>query len=442
MVHKHLISFFSTILLTAFIVCTSAAFDTDNRDTPNVRIGADSGITLLDEDLFISVLVEFELGVDGFEVVLLAPFRFRVFDNAPSDNGVLRSQDWDDSSDWARIVRTLRFEHHFSHGSLELYAGELNGVHLGHGEIVSHYYNSVDMDAYHGGIKFFADYRGNGIEFLMDDVVDPSIFAGRVVIAPFSWFSSKRLAERFQLGLYFFADRDAPSRTIRYSRSALYSIGADASFMFAETKKAGFSTYVSAGVMDGDAGFHCGLIADVLFSERTQRGMHFQSEFRYSGEDYYPAVVNPYYNYNRRYFTKDPVTGVSNTFTDHLANTSMGAQSGPGFMADIELQPGEKFTMGVRYDYQSRNRPHWMLLRIRLAPTEKISLSVFYAGQDIEGGSKIFSLDALMGVAYHHQIMGPLRFFSEFTRRLRGIDSQDADWANETILGIGLIVNL
>ena len=402
----------------------------------------DTGAAIVDEDLFIPAIIELGFAANSFELTLQGPFRFRVLDNTPKDAGTLRKQDWDERSDWARIVRDLQFRKDFADGALRFHAGELNGVYQGYGEIVGHYFNSTDMDHYHGGLEAAVEIRSNGLELLINDVLAPSIFVGRIYLAPIAWFSKRQIARRFHIGAWLFVDKGVPSRTLGRRDTGLVAAGMNTGLTLVQSKRGSLETYMSVGAMDGDAGFHAGFNSNVILSAPKKRGLFFHAEFRYAGEDYYPALVNPFYDHNRRFFTRDSVTGELNTFTDHLANTAMNVQKAAGFMADLELRFNHVFHLGARYDYMSKKRPHWLLFRVELVPSKDIAITVFYAAQDIEGGPRIFSLDALMGVAYHHRLVGPLRIYSEFCRRFRRITNDEVSFANETELGLGVMFSI
>jgi hypothetical protein len=421
---------------------TGVVAASENPDESIFGIALDTGVAGIDEDIFIPILVEFSIQYKSFELVLSGPFQLRLADRAPQDKNILRDQDWDDESDWARILRHMRFHPFLENGEIDLSLGELNGVHQAYGEIVSHYYNSTDMDHYHGGVSSLFQINGNGLSVLLDDVVNPTILTGYVFAAPIAWFNHGRLAGRLQTGLQIFVDFNAPHRTINRHDEVLLAAGGNISFIAIERNPGQLTTYVSVGAMDGDAGFHGGIVTDFVFSRSKKQGLHFQSEFRYMGSDYYPALMNPFYNHNRRFFSVDPISGQQNTFRDHLSSTTMKVESAPGFMVDLELQLGSVLKVGARYDYQARHRPHWVIFRMQVAPTERLAFSAFYAGQDIGGGNDIFSLDALAGVAYHHQIAGPFQVFAEFSRRFRQLDNNTTSMANELSLGAGIALTL
>ncbi|MBN2344493.1 MAG: hypothetical protein JXX29_01655 [Deltaproteobacteria bacterium] len=435
---KKTIPFRIAIFIIAFLAAEVLCAQEKSSDI-SLYTSVDTGLHVIDEDLFIPVLLEQGFTTGVFDIAVSGPLRFRVKDNRPDDLKVLRDQDWDDPSDWARIVRKFHFNKTFGWGTVDAFIGELNGVHVGYQNVVSHYYNSTDMDHYHGGFDLALDINGDGLEMLLDDVVIPSIIAARVYLAPLGWFSDHAWAKRLEVGMQFLADRGVDSRTMDIEDTNLVAFGGDIGFAVVDADAIKLTPYLVLAAMDGDAGFHGGATVHALFSKEKQMGVRFQTEYRYMGEDYYPALVNPFYDNNRRFFTTDPATRLTNTFADHLANTAMDASSAHGFMVDLELTLTKVFRFGARYDYQSRNRPHWILFRMEIAPSQKMSVRAFYGGQDVDGGRHIFSLDSLIGVAYQHQIIGPLRAFTEFSRRYRRIDNDTSDFANDYVFGVGLL---
>ena len=90
----------------------------------------------------------------------------------------------------------------------------------------------------------------------------------------------------------------------------------------------------------------------------------------------------------------------------------------------------------VHHHREGTGRAHWVLFRVDLFPWDGYNVGAFYAGQDINGGTDLFSLDSLIGVAMRGRIWGPISLFAEFTRRWRRVDDE-MGLANETGGGIG-----
>ena len=299
----------------------------------SLHSSADLGIGSVDEDGFALVLLEQGLSFRGFDLVLSGPLRFRIIDTDPQDDGALRGQDWDDPSDFARIAREVAFRKELDDGVVDVALGELNGVSVGHGAAVDHYFNSVDMDHYHGGVRLDVGYAGNGVEFVLNDVVAPELLVGRARVAPFAWFLDGDWPRRLELGFTLGSDIAAPRRVMSTADTAIVFGGGDVSLRVLDLAAASLTPYVDVMGMDGDAGVHAGLAATLTFSEQKGIVLRARGEYRRLGSDYHPALLNPFYERSRRFYSRDPAEGGVNTFADHLANPETRDPEANGWMA-------------------------------------------------------------------------------------------------------------
>jgi hypothetical protein len=400
------------------------------------RSVVDLGGGFVDEDGMLSLHLEQDLLVGGFEAAVRVPLRMRVFDRAPSDDGFFREQDWDDVSDFGRLLRRLVLLKHFQDGAVDFYVGELNGVGIGHGVVVDHYFNSTDMDHYHGGLLLKAERGGTGGELLLDDFLGPRLLVGRLFAAPIAWFVDSPMGRRFELGYTLGADMAAPRRVMAQSDAFIPVTGLDASYALLLRQMATVLIYNDLMFMNGDLGFHAGLAGTFAFSERSGLSLGARAEYRYCRPDYFPALLNPFYEKNRYHYRVNEDRAVL-TFADEISNVDP-LPDGHGFMVDFSLEWDRGLRFGARYDRQGRHRPHWVLMRFDLFPWDAYTVSAFYASQDVSGGAGLFSLDALIGLAMRSRIWGPFDAFAEFQRRYRRIGG-NVQYANETMLGVGLM---
>ncbi len=429
---KHLASFF---LLAGVLLAAPDARAIENG--PEFQSVADVGIGFIDEDVFFLLLLEQGFNYKAVDLRLSAPLRFRIKDRDPADDGVLREQDWDEPSDYARILRRLTIEHEWDEGFFDFHFGELSGVSIGHGALVDAYYNSVDMDRYQGGAFLKTGYLGNGLELMVENVVAPELLMGRAFVAPLAWFSDKPVARRLEVGFFAGADINAPLRfDPEVTSTVIPAIAGDLSFRIVDREKAVVMPYVEFGVMDGSVGFHGGASAHFTFSGKKNVTLGIRGEYRRVTSDYHPAVFNPFYEYNRYHFPIDVAPGAdAPTLADHLAE-SADPPDGNGMMADVTFAVEEALRFGLRYDRQGMDRPHWFLARVELFPWDRFSLAAYYGGQDIEGGTGLFSQNSIVAAALRTRIWGPITAFTEFTRRNRQIP-QSAEYFNETGFGVG-----
>ncbi len=426
----------NTVLLVGCFVllCTQPCAASDQDGDLTFQTIADLGFGFVDEDGFVLLLLEQGMSWKGLDIQLAGPIRFRVIDRSPGDDGVVREQDWDQPSDYARILRLVSFVHEWDDAAIDLFFGELNGVGIGHGAVADRYFNSTDMDHYQGGTLLKGEWRGNGLEFLMEDAFAPEILVGRVFVAPLAWFLDSKWARRLEIGYTLGADLAAPYRTLREGSTSIPVTGGDIGYRVVDEEWIILMPYVDVMAMDGEAGVHAGMATTWVISEPKGLSLHLRGEYRYVGSDYHPAIFNPFYEYNRHYYETDAPGDVP-TFADHLADSD-DPTAGHGLMFDTTFEWNRGLRIGARYDREGVNRPHWVLFRLELFPWDGYNLGAFYGGQDISGGSDLFSYDSLIGVAMRGRIWGPIDVFAEFTRRWRRTDGE-IYLANETGGGIG-----
>jgi hypothetical protein len=102
---------------------------------------------------------------------------------ATENLGQLREQDWDEPSDFAKVIRyvTLGGEEQ----EFYLNVSRLYGQSIGHGTVVRRYNPNLDYDTARLGVTFDA-YRGMvGFESIINDVLAPDVVGGLFFVRPF-----------------------------------------------------------------------------------------------------------------------------------------------------------------------------------------------------------------------------------------------------------------
>ena len=422
-------------MCTVAAICAVTAAPPLGAQGVTFQTTADVGVAVVDEDVFISTRVDQQIAVGGFTGVLSAPMRLRVADRPPDDDGVLREQDWDSPSDFARIVPRLSFERVFSEGFVDLYAGSLNAVSIGGGELVSRYFNSLDMDRYQGGVLLRGAFRGNGAELMLDNVVSPSIVAGRLFAAPLAWFLRTPWAQRVEVGYTFGVDFRAPIRAVESGTRTISVMGGELAWRAVDRERITLRTNVLLAAMDGDLGVQAGAKLRWVFNRNRGFGIALSGAYRFSGSDYNPSIYNPFYDFNRYHF---PAAGAppNSTLADYL---SLGepARSAHGAVADIAFEWEERLEIGARYERTGGHRPHWVTFFLSVSPLEGYHLRGFYAGQDLNGGTELFSANALFGLEGRGRVWGPIDLFVFFSRIWRDIPNR-TESADDIGGGIGV----
>lgn len=401
---------------------------------------AEFGVVAIDEDIFVSLRAEQRVAVRGFSLVLSGPIRLRIADRSPDDSGALRHQDWDEPSDFARIVPKLAFEHSFEEGFIDIWAGALNGVTVGMGTCAAKYFNSADMDHYQGGLFLRSDFRDNGLEIVLNNFVEPEVLIGRIYAVPISWFVKDDWARKLEIGFSFGLDFQAPLRAYEHDTGIVSVMGGELAWRALDNDSFTVTPSVSVMAMDGDIGVHLGLLTRWAFLPAKGMGVSLRGEYRYSGSDYLPAVFNPFYDFNRFHYPASSDSPSSMTLKDHLAYGEKRAPS-HGFMAELTFDWRGKLLLGARYDSEGGGRSHWVMFHAEVTPLTGYHLRGFFAGQDLNGGARgLFGADSIFGLDVRGRVWGPLDLFCYFSRMWRDIQNSGGT-ADEFGGGVGASIS-
>lgn len=128
---------------------------------------------------------------------LIAPIRFD-FD------GTLRMEDWDELSDFGRIV--LLFGYGGPRDDIAVRIEPLKAYDLGCGNLVSHFRSTIDPDHWRTGIVARLHWQPAGADLFMDSFLRPSVSGARVYVRPIWWADKDGAFGRFEIGASVVAD--------------------------------------------------------------------------------------------------------------------------------------------------------------------------------------------------------------------------------------------
>lgn len=139
--------------------------------------------------------------VSSFRAVLLAPLRF--------DSGGLRRADWDERTDFGRIVGEIAW------GDLgdafQARLAPLEHLTLGTGTLVSSLASTVDPDHWRTGLLLSLDLAPAGGVLFLDSLLDPEVFGGRAFVRPFFWADDRGTFGRLEVGFTLAGDAELPT---------------------------------------------------------------------------------------------------------------------------------------------------------------------------------------------------------------------------------------
>lgn len=134
---------------------------------------------------------------------------------------------WDSASTWLRLIRYIRYAQPYDPFYFRL--GEFDYLTIGHGSIMSGYSNH-DRRGLHLNLRK-ADGR-YGIETVVNDLGNPTIFGGRGFLRPFLRTENNNLFTRFELGATYIVDID-PDDTVE-GEEPFNAVGVDVGFPIIE----------------------------------------------------------------------------------------------------------------------------------------------------------------------------------------------------------------
>ncbi|MBN1782486.1 hypothetical protein JW948_15225 [bacterium] len=134
------------------------------------------GMTWIDEQAYYNISFQPDISIGNFGVGLNIDLLYN------ADTGKIRSVDWDESYDYARIIRYLRY----GHKGDNVYArvGALDAARIGHGFIMNFYNNQINYDKRKLGLSFDVDFGIGGFETMTNNLGRLQVIGGRAYVRP------------------------------------------------------------------------------------------------------------------------------------------------------------------------------------------------------------------------------------------------------------------
>lgn len=363
------------------------------------------------------------------KIALQAPLRVPL---GGDDSGFLRQEDWDELSDYLRIVRTL--EYGSPDEALHAHFGELGPASLGHGTIVRNYYNVITTDHYKMGAAADLNTVYGGAELLIDHLIDPGVSGGRVFVNPWAFVDADNILARVGFGATLVADLQAPTRlkiadelepnarpiavdsalnpVVEASQTTSF-VGFDVEFPLVEAEQFGlvpyadFSHHTSLG-----SGFYGGLFLNYQPTDELE--FRSQLEYRRVGEKFLPTYFGPIYEIERFQFLgwgqELPAPKVRQA-------ASLKGGAAHGFYGSLSAQVSGLFDFTAAYaDHQGPDN-RLAHLKASVTPAENIQLGAFYHKQYFDVFADLLDLDGVLIAAESRVgVWGPLYLLGRYGR--------------------------
>ena len=372
-----------------------------------------AGITRLNGETYYRMQLQpsIDLGKIGFglDVVLLYN----------PDEDEIRAEDgekWDSFSDYLRAIRYIRYGHKSPTEPIYMLYGALDYARIGHGTIMGGYSNYDRR-----GLRLDLNKGMFGVETVLNNFADPTIFGGRLHVRPLQK-EGIPLLSRLTFGTTYITDID-PVPNAKEGVAPLVAFGLDVGIPIIDIPSLQMELYDDIVLLRYREETRKGNIAGIGLG--VMRGVHFKIEYRQFGEGFRPTVFNYTYEYEKAQewglqFNDEALKGIYSQLTYSLMN--------------------KIFLTGAYEDYDNRD-PN---LHVQLTETglvEKVSFRGLYTKDQIEDFGDIFDLDekSLLTLRIGYEIFRPfeIAIIREFRFREKK-DGKGFETVRKTSVEVGV----
>lgn len=402
-------------------------------------MGGEVGFARVGEDYFTTLALLTELEFSPVYVGFQLPLKIRVIDNDPQSDHWYRDEEWDEVSDWTRILRYLQY----GKPNDEFYArlGELAASSIGHGTIVSRYYNNLDIDHYYTGLATNLNLERGGAQFLVNNMMGWNLVGLRGYLRPLSFAlaSPGALARSFKAGMSFVSDFTAPwsiktdalnrprmddENNLLFESDTAWFMGVDAEVDLYADDVVAITPYTDLNFNDLGVGWHLGLLTAL---KALQSEFSLRLEYRALTARYAPSYFNSLYEQEKWSFLPLANGDVVPKLRYFEEADLDGRQ---GIYAELFMNIQGLVGIGGAYeDYQGPDNAS-VMLRADLAKIRGVQLAAYYTRRNFDGASELFSLDQAMAVAQATvDIASPVYAFAAWSIRWSlDSDPNSATW--------------
>ncbi|RMD98823.1 MAG: hypothetical protein D6814_06755, partial [Calditrichaeota bacterium] len=246
------------------------------------------GLSVIDDTTYVSLNFRPEIAVGKVGIGLDIPLRFN------TTTGDLRKQDWDETYDFFRIIRYVRYG--YKGDPFYSRIGTLDAARLGHGFIMNFYRNEINYDQRKIGLALDVDAGQFGFESMTNNLGRAEIFGVRSYYRPL-YPMQIPILHNFALGGTYVIDIDPDQSRRTHDDVAVFGFDVELPII---------KTSVVKTLLYGDwAKIRSHGSGQAVGVELTLRGIggifNFvaQLERRFLGKEFLPAYFNPFYEKER-----------------------------------------------------------------------------------------------------------------------------------------------
>ena len=409
-------------------------------DSSSFMAGATFGA--IGDELYMQISPRFEFSAGKWGFGLQLPLNVLVYEYK-DDSDVIRKEDWDEPSDFFRMIRYVQYGHKRD----PLYArfGTL-ASDIGHGTIMSRYLNTADLNTFRPGLHTEINLDFGGIELMTSDVVTlwgqsslSQLIGTRVHVKPMGFVDPESVFNIFAVGVSYVADLNAPgtlSTITDDDGNTSFEIDDDGRYVVAESGSLGVvgidveADVLNTDILDillytdynmiGDAGngLHIGTLMDFNLSLGISVRMPVRFEYRIFDADYIPQYFNSFYEIERFSVLADGVAGLTKKTMVQALSEAEDQDQLTGYYGDLAFDfAGLVQIGGILEAYDGRD--NIMTMFASVPALEVVKAKAYYAKTGIEDAGDAFKLDdrSLLIAQAEYELYPSLFLVGRFTRR-------------------------
>ncbi|MFH1130951.1 MAG: hypothetical protein V1754_06420 [Pseudomonadota bacterium] len=384
------------------------------NSTSALAIAGDVGFGSIGDFAYSTLQAGVDLREGNLAMGAFGRIRLGMYDSA--GQSPVRSQDWDEVGDYVHVLRYLKYRRFFGRLNLEIRAGELLGQTLGHGTLIRDYSNVSDLNHLHAGMLIQADHPRFTVTAMLDNLVQPSVIAGRVSANPFSKIPD------LAFGASLSIDPRAPIRVLQDADgvrlinrgfnlitedTVLGLAGLDAQYLIGNRQKGNLTPYMDFNTSFYGIGLHAGALAQAALGKARLNG---QVEYRVTTSGYAPTYVHTFYDMHR-YQTSFVNSGYQDP---KLAGLLRGEYGGQGVLAQLGANTGQLAQVKLGYSYQPGPNSHQLWFSATTNPITRLHMGLLLVWQGLGEGEELDGF-AAMGEA-RFRILPNLYALAQYTR--------------------------
>ncbi|NOZ55460.1 MAG: hypothetical protein GXO73_01555 [Calditrichaeota bacterium] len=247
------------------------------------------GVAVIDNQTYFAIHLQPELAFGKFGVGLDVNLLYN------TSTGHIRSKDWDESYDYLRLIRYVRYAH--KGDPFYVRVGALDAARLGHGFLVNYYSNSPSYDDRKIGIALDVDFGAYGFESFANNVARAEVLGGRVYWRPLRSTIGLPIIKNFELGATYVTDIDPDDN--RKTDDGVSAFGLDAGLPLINGSVVRSMLYYDYGkIVDYGSGQAAGIGLDFRFPGGLAM-LSARFERRWLGKEFEPNFFNAFYEVDR-----------------------------------------------------------------------------------------------------------------------------------------------